>query len=673
MYQRENVNRLSRQINLNPRDFWRSIRGGQRQAHRLPNISDHELLQHFTRLNGTAPDTSTYFDSIVRDAIQSDILVNDDILDSDITPDELIHAISQLKPRKASGTDKLITELFIHGKHIIVPHLTTLFNVILNSGNYPMYWAEAILHLIYKKGDANDPSNYRDISLLSVLGKLFERVLYNRIKLWEVEHHILNEEQAGFRSGYSTQDNIYVLQSLIYKSLHSRQRIYCAFIDLRKAYNSVYRQGLWYKLIQYGIQGKLLAIMRSMYDKVKCCVRGHDGLTTFFHTLLGLQQGAVLSCYLFAFYLNDLPEIIKDNNPDGGVDIDNTRIWLLMFADDIVFLSNTPVGLQESLDLFYDYCEKWKLSVNLQKSQVLICKRGGTDLPDEVWFCGDQMLDRCHTYTYLGVTFTPGGITNQSLNVLTNQAKKSLASLHVRMNMLGKFPPSLALRCFHTSISPILNYCAGAWGFMQAKCMQTLLNRFCKNILGVKLSTSNYAIASELGQFPLIIYRKTSMIKYWLKIICGSHDRYRYICYKYLRNTVINVRAELYHRNWANEVKQILIDVGRYDVWINENVAIAPELFAKQIQASLVDLYIHEWTDGIHLQDKMSTYRLFKHIFCHEMYLCTISIHKLCRLRVSSHNLNIEMGRYPRAPQAPVTSFRCLIIRWACDGAVVRK
>jgi len=53
-----------------------------------------------------------------------------------------------------------------------------------------------------------------------------------------------------------------------------------------------------------------------------------------------------------------MPDIMKDNNPDGGVDIGNTRIWLLMFADDIVFLSNTPVGLQESLGLFYDYCKK---------------------------------------------------------------------------------------------------------------------------------------------------------------------------------------------------------------------------------------------------------------------------------------------------------------------------
>ena len=191
---------------------------------------------------------------------------------------------------------------------------------VFDSGKYPTAWAEGILHLIYKKGDVNDPANYRDITLLSCLGKLFERVLYNRIKQWEINNSVLNEEQAGFRSGYSTEDNLFVLQTLICKTLYSKERLYCGFIDLKKAYNSVHRQGLWYKVIQYGLHGKLLTIIRDMYDKVKCCVRGHEGLTEYFQTMLGLQQGAVLSCYLFAFYLNGLPDLLKQN-PEGGVQL----------------------------------------------------------------------------------------------------------------------------------------------------------------------------------------------------------------------------------------------------------------------------------------------------------------------------------------------------------------
>ena len=358
-----------------------------------------------------------------------------------------------------------------------------------------------------------------------------------------------------------------------------------------------------------------------------------------------------LICYLFAFYLNDLPDLLKQN-PEGGVQVGNTRVFLLMFADDIVMVSNSPVGLQNSLDLFYDYCHKWKLVVNMQKSKVLICKRLGHNLVSEVWFYGDQLLDICDEYTYLGITFTTGGITNRSINILTSQAKKVLASMYNHVQRLGTFPPTVALRCFHTCISPILNYSAGVWGYMAAQCMQTLLNRFCKNTLGVKLSSSNYAMAAELGQYPIYIQRKMSLIKYWFKIITGSHERYRYKMYVYLKSEI----DRTYPRNWAAEVKHILVQVGRIDVWYTESVNIDIDGFIRQVQSTLIDLYIQEWVTGIYGQDKMITYRSFKHIFCHESYLCNVKIPKfriaLCQLRVSSHSLNIELGRYaPRVPR----------------------
>ena len=231
-----------------PKQFWRALKRGKRSTQGLPDISDTELFNHFASLNGTVPDMTSDFDTQIRATIQRDHGDGDVILDSVITMD-VSTAITHMKSGKAAGVDRLIPELFIHGKDILLPYLTALFNVVFDSGKYPTAWAEGILHLIYKKGDVNDPANYGDITLLSCLGKLFERVLYNRIKQWEINNSVLNEEQAGFRSGYSTEDNLFVLQTLICKTLYSKERLYCGFIDLKKAYNSVYRQGLWYKVI----------------------------------------------------------------------------------------------------------------------------------------------------------------------------------------------------------------------------------------------------------------------------------------------------------------------------------------------------------------------------------------------------------------------------------------
>ena len=99
-----------------------------------------------------------------------------------------------------------------------------------------------------------------------------------------------------------------------------------------------------------GMNGKLLRVIKCMYSKIKCCIRGRKGITDFFITLLGVQQGAILSPYLFAFFLNDLPDLLKTHNAPGGISIDETDIMMLMYADDIVLVSKSIVGLQNSLD-----------------------------------------------------------------------------------------------------------------------------------------------------------------------------------------------------------------------------------------------------------------------------------------------------------------------------------
>ena len=122
------------------------------------------------------------------------------------------------------------------------------------------------------KGSISDPDNYRGITLLRCTGKVFTACFYCRLSCY-VEDHILGQEQAGFRESYSTIDHIFVLQLIVelYQSVH--KRVYCVFIDYRKAFNSINRPLLWHKLISYNINGKLLNVVKNMYDNAKSCVK----------------------------------------------------------------------------------------------------------------------------------------------------------------------------------------------------------------------------------------------------------------------------------------------------------------------------------------------------------------------------------------------------------------
>ena len=233
------------------------------------------------------------------------------------------------------------------------------------------------------------------------------------------------------------------------------------------------------------------------------------------------------------------------------------------------------------------------------------------------------------------------------------QAKKSLCSLLSGMRSIGVFPPAAALRVFHTSITPILHYSCEVWGYLPGDNLQITLNRFCKNILGVKLSSSNAAVAGELGQYPLIIDRKVRMLKYWIKIVQGPETRYRYLMYIYLKDNY-DCRLPIPCKNWSNEVRKILIEIGQENVWHNE--VIITDDFINMAKQKLIDLHITNWYNTLHNSQKLGHYRLCKGIFCHETYLVTVKSYKhrraLTCMRICSHCLEIEMGRYnPRKPR----------------------
>ncbi|GFR61508.1 endonuclease-reverse transcriptase [Elysia marginata] len=190
---------------------------------------------------------------------------------------EIVDAIKQLNQGKAAGPDLIPPEALKADVNTTSTFLCPLFAKVWTSGKYPIDWKEGHLVKIPKKGDPSRYENYRGITLLSIPGKVFNRVLLNRIKA--ATDPKLRDEQAGFRSNRSTTDQIATLTIIVEQSLEWNSPLIVNFLDYEKAFDSIDRELLWKIMRNYGIPEKIVSLVRKMYDGT-CCRIVHDGQLT---------------------------------------------------------------------------------------------------------------------------------------------------------------------------------------------------------------------------------------------------------------------------------------------------------------------------------------------------------------------------------------------------------
>ena len=207
------------------------------------------------------------------------------------------------------------------------------------------------------------------------VGKLFTRILNNRLNKWAEEYNIYVEAQAGFRKSMGTTDYIFILNNLITHCLNKNERLFCAFVDFTKAFDFIVRDVLLFKLIKLGVRGKLLDIIKSIYTSVKSRVKHENFLSEPFECNIGVRQGECLSPFLFAMYVNDLEAELAGNDI-SGVNIGIINLYSLLYADDIILFGKTSEDLQNTLNVLEEYCKRWKLTVNTDKTKVVVFRKG---------------------------------------------------------------------------------------------------------------------------------------------------------------------------------------------------------------------------------------------------------------------------------------------------------
>ena len=190
-------------------------------------------------------------------------------MNKDISLDELSSCIKRLKRDESPGNDGILADMLKDGGDLVQECLLWLFNCMLAS-QFPKRLSVGLIAAVYKSGDKTDMSNYRGITVGSVIAKLFAMILEQRTATWAEEHAVKAKGQAGFRKDLRTTDNIFILRSLIDKQKQTRLKgnagkLSCCFVDLRKAFDTAPRAVLWQELEELGVSGRILHIIKSLY------------------------------------------------------------------------------------------------------------------------------------------------------------------------------------------------------------------------------------------------------------------------------------------------------------------------------------------------------------------------------------------------------------------------
>jgi hypothetical protein len=309
---------------------------------------------------------------------------------------EILKAIKLLKCHKAPGPDAIPPEALKSNPNIIAKELQQLFSKIWRTEDIPKDWSEGYIIKIPKKGNLEECKNYRGITLLSIPGKVFNRIILERMK--ETVDTMLRDEQAGFRSNRSCTDQICTLRIIIEQSNEWNSPLYISFVDYEKAFYSLNRELLWKIARHYGIPQKLVNLIKKTYEKTNCKIVHEGTLTDSFEVKTGVRQGCLLSPFLFLLAIDFVMKRSLHNTRNGIQ-------WGLMqqlndldFADDLALVSHGRSQMEEKIDRLNAESSRLGLQIHRGKTKTMRINAANSD-PIHL---GNIELDDVDEFTYLG-------------------------------------------------------------------------------------------------------------------------------------------------------------------------------------------------------------------------------------------------------------------------------
>lgn len=414
------MRKAAEKIKQNSREFWKCL-DYKRQTNGYPNsMSYNNVFKHNNQ--DICKLFKDFFQSVYSEpqAIQNDFnelpMSIDSLTDLTLRRESLLKELQGLDLNKGPGPDGIPTIFLRNVSCYIVDPLLTIFNRSLKEGYFPSNWKTSNITPIFKNGDRSKVENYRGISMLSVIPKLFEKLVTEQIVEFLVGK--INEHQHGFHQGRSTTSNLsYYVSNLLLGMEHNKQ-VDAIYTDFSKAFDKVNHDILEIKLTKIGIRGDLLKWLKSYLSERTQKVKVNGFLSEAINVTSGVPQGSHLGPVLFNIFINDLTLNINYCN-------------YLLYADDMKLYGNVnqisdTLLIQNDLNNISTWCTKNLMFLSVPKCNVISFSRR-KDIISSNYSIDNVILKKVSTIRDLGITLDNKINFNHHIDKMTNNARRTLA------------------------------------------------------------------------------------------------------------------------------------------------------------------------------------------------------------------------------------------------------
>jgi hypothetical protein len=370
-----------------------------------------------------------------------------------VTEQDVKDVLSTIDANKAYGPDGVSPKLIKEAGTSIVGVLTRLFNKSLELGKFPTIWKRANVIPIFKKAEKYIASNYRPVSLLSILAKVFEKIIFKYLFNYFRDHFMISIWQSGFLPGSSTVTQLIEIYDQFCKAVSKGKEIRVVFLDISKAFDRVWHRGFLYKIKKCGITGKLLDWLQDYLIDRQQRVIINGQASSWGNIKAGVPQESVLGPLLFLIFINDLTDVVK-------------HCKIRLFADDTCLFievddpDTTAQLINDDLDSIQSWADKWRVTFSPPKTEELLVSRKRIKSVHPPLYLDVQPIKRVTKHKHLGVTLSNDLSWNAHIGDILTKATKRLGIIRLLKFKLDRLSLERIYKCF---IRPVLEYADCVW------------------------------------------------------------------------------------------------------------------------------------------------------------------------------------------------------------------
>ena len=541
MEKRQHYTKLFQKIGKNSRNLWSVLNSLTKKSVNKTDVvqikindmiicDNHEIANVFNKHFSNAGQSVQNSIKSTAPNLNTVKKVNDTMMFMPINETEICTLVSRLKAKKSFGHDGISNEFLKKIINCIKYPLCVIFNKSLNSGIFPDQMKHAVVKPLFKSGDVELCDHYRPISLLPVISKVLEKIVYYRVVSHMEKHNILYDKQFGFRKHHSTNDAVGVFISDLLKGWDNEMTVISIFIDLKKAFNTVSHKLILKKLELLGIENAKLGWFRSYLTNRMQITKVNDETSEPCVINTGVPQGSLLGVLLFQLLINDMTQVLKHSN--CLLYADDTTIYVI--GRNIRFMK---MKLQSNIDSISMWLCSNSLKLNVAKTKVLLFNYAGITPLIDISIEG-ELIENVNEFKFLGINLDSElSFESHYLNLY-----KKLAKTVFVVRKLSTFVPRCNLRdLYYAYFHSNLTYGLTLWG---NSCKKSYLD----SIYMLQKRLVRIICGKSYKDHSMPLFKQTEILTIYDQLQLDNVKLTHRIVHRLAPSPVINIFVSKYHK-----------------------------------------------------------------------------------------------------------------------------